>query len=52
MAWMEMAVLFGLLCVWLAARQNVCCWHTGLVQVSPRDHLFVCLWQQPERKYE
>jgi nicotinamide mononucleotide transporter len=27
------AVVFGLLCVWLTTRQNVWCWPTGLVQV-------------------
>ncbi|MCA8987618.1 MAG: nicotinamide mononucleotide transporter [Planctomycetaceae bacterium] len=27
------AVIFGLLCVWLTIRQNIWCWPTGLVQV-------------------
>jgi nicotinamide mononucleotide transporter len=34
MAWIEViAVVFGLLCVWLSIRQNIWCWPTGLVQV-------------------
>lgn len=28
------AVVFGLMCVWLTVRQNIWCWPTGLVQVS------------------
>lgn len=28
------AVLFGLVCVWLTIRQNIWCWPTGLVQVA------------------
>jgi nicotinamide mononucleotide transporter len=27
------AVVFGVLCVWLTVRQNIWCWPTGLVQV-------------------
>ena len=34
MTWIEaIAVVFGLLCVWLTVRQNIWCWPTGLVQV-------------------
>lgn len=28
------AVVFGLLCVWLTIRQNIWCWPTGLIQVA------------------
>lgn len=35
MTWIEsIAVMFGLLCVWLTIRQNIWCWPTGLVQVA------------------
>lgn len=35
MTWIEaVAVVFGLVCVWLTIRQNVLCWPTGLVQVA------------------
>jgi len=35
MTWIEaIAVVFGLLCVWLTIRQNIWCWPTGLVQVA------------------
>lgn len=34
MIWIEaIAVIFGLLCVWLTIRQNIWCWPTGLIQV-------------------
>jgi len=34
MIWIEaIAVIFGLLCVWLTIRQNILCWPTGLIQV-------------------
>lgn len=34
MTWIEsIAVVFGLLCVWLTVRQNIWCWPTGLIQV-------------------
>lgn len=28
------AVIFGLLCVWLVVKQSIWCWPTGLIQVS------------------
>ena len=35
MYWLEMiAAAFGLVCVWLSARQNIGCWPTGLINVS------------------
>jgi nicotinamide mononucleotide transporter len=35
MTWIEaIAVVFGLICVWLTIRQNIWCWPTGLVQVA------------------
>jgi nicotinamide mononucleotide transporter len=35
MTWIEaIAVVFGLVCVWLTIRQNIWCWPTGLVQVA------------------
>ncbi|MFC1829651.1 nicotinamide riboside transporter PnuC [Thermodesulfobacteriota bacterium] len=35
MTWIEaIAVVFGLICVWLTVRQNIWCWPTGLVQVA------------------
>jgi len=35
MTWIELiAVVFGLICVWLTIRQNIWCWPTGLVQVT------------------
>lgn len=35
MTWIEViAVIFGLICVWLTIRQNIWCWPTGLVQVT------------------
>jgi nicotinamide mononucleotide transporter len=35
MPWIEgIAVVFGLICVWLTIRQNIWCWPTGLVQVT------------------
>ncbi len=35
MTWIEtIAVIFGLICVWLTIRQNIWCWPTGLVQVT------------------
>ncbi len=34
MTWIEtIAVVFGLICVWLTIRQNILCWPAGLVQV-------------------
>lgn len=36
------AVIFGLLCVWLTIRQNIWCWPTGLVQVL----LFIVIFYQ------
>ena len=36
------AVIFGLVCVWLTVRQNIWCWPTGLVQVS----LYVFIFYQ------
>lgn len=36
------AVIFGLLCVWLTVRQNIWCWPTGLVQVS----LYIVIFYQ------
>jgi nicotinamide mononucleotide transporter len=30
----SIAVIFGLLCVWLTIRQNIWCWPTGLIQVA------------------
>lgn len=35
MTWIEaIAVVFGLICVWLTIRQNIWCWPTGLIQVA------------------
>lgn len=35
MNWIEaIAVVFGLLCVWLTVRENIWCWPTGLIQVT------------------
>jgi len=34
------AVLFGVLCVWLTIRQNIWCWPTGLVQVAIYIYIF------------
>lgn len=43
MAWMEVvAVVFGLICVWLTIRQNIWCWPTGLVQVA----LYIIIFYQ------
>ncbi|MCR9115846.1 MAG: nicotinamide riboside transporter PnuC [bacterium] len=43
MTWIEgVAVVFGLLCVWLTIRQNIWCWPTGLVQVV----LFIIIFYQ------
>ncbi|MGA1133103.1 MAG: nicotinamide riboside transporter PnuC [Prochlorotrichaceae cyanobacterium] len=36
------AVVFGLLCVWLTVRQNIWCWPTGLVQVT----LYIVIFYQ------
>jgi nicotinamide mononucleotide transporter len=36
------AVVFGILCVWLTIRQNIWCWPTGLVQVV----LFIYIFYQ------
>lgn len=36
------AVVFGLLCVWLCVKENIWCWPTGLVQVS----LYVIIFYQ------
>jgi nicotinamide mononucleotide transporter len=36
----SIAVLFGVICVWLAIRQNIWCWPTGLVQVSLYIYIF------------
>jgi nicotinamide mononucleotide transporter len=35
------AVVFGLLCVWLTIRQNIWCWPTGLVQVALYIYIFM-----------
>jgi len=43
MTWIEaIAVVFGLLCVWLTVRQNIWCWPTGLVQVA----LYIAIFYQ------
>lgn len=36
----SIAVLFGLLCVWLTIRQSVWCWPAGLVQVALYIYIF------------
>ena len=36
------AVVFGLICVWLTIRQNIWCWPTGLVQVA----LYIVIFYQ------
>lgn len=35
------AVVFGLICVWLTVRQNIWCWPTGLVMVSLYIFIFL-----------
>jgi nicotinamide mononucleotide transporter len=43
MTWIEaLAVVFGLLGVWLTIRQNIWCWPTGLVQVT----LYILIFYQ------
>lgn len=34
------AVLFGIICVWLTIRQNIWCWPTGLIQVLLFIYIF------------
>ena len=36
------AVVFGLICVWLTVKQNIWCWPTGLIQVL----LFIVIFYQ------
>ncbi len=43
MTWIEaVAVIFGVICVWLTIRQNIWCWPTGLVQVA----LYIVIFYQ------
>lgn len=43
MSWIEwLAVVSGLLCVWLTVRENIWCWPLGLIQVS----LYVWIFYQ------